>query len=303
MITQFSKILLVGGSGTLGKVTAPLLRQAGYQIRLMTRHPEKISLTQSSDVEIVKGDLIDPSSLEIACEGRDVVIAMAHSILGTGRYGSMKVDVEGHKSLIDIAKRTGVKCMVYISLVGAGPDQSIDFWRNKYEVEQYLQKSGLNFIIIRSTAFMETHIHELMGKGILKNGKAMIMGKGNNPLNFVSVVDVAQTILKSIEQPEALNSIIEIGGSDNLSRNEIVTLYEKYSGKKVKCTYLSIGFLNTMSRLFKPFHQGISRVMALGEVLDKTDQTFDPYSTLEKFPIQLTTPEHFVQKQCNRHVV
>ena len=57
MITQFSKILLVGGSGTLGKVTAPLLMQAGYQIRLMTRHPEKISLTQSSDVEIVKGEI------------------------------------------------------------------------------------------------------------------------------------------------------------------------------------------------------------------------------------------------------
>ncbi|MBK6824363.1 MAG: NmrA family NAD(P)-binding protein [Saprospiraceae bacterium] len=156
----------------------------------------------------------------------------------------------------------------------------------------------MNFIIIRSTAFMETHIHELMGKGILKNGKAMIMGKGNNPLNFVSVVDVAQIILKSIEQPEALNSIIEIGGPDNLSRNEIVSLYEKYSGKEVKCTYLSIGFLNIMSKLFKPFHQGISRVMALGEVLDQTDQTFDPTRTLQKFPIKLTTIEHFIKQQC-----
>lgn len=293
-----SKILLVGGSGTLGKPTAQLLVNAGYPLRLMTRYPEKVGNFRSPEMEIVKGDLIDPDSLKIACEGMDLVIAMAHSLLGVGKYRSAKVDVKGHKSLIDIAKSAGVKSFVYISVVGADANQTIDFWRNKFEVEQYLQKSGLNFINIRSTAFMETHIHELMGKGILKNGKAMIMGKGNNPLNFVSVVDVAQIILKSLEQPEALNSIIEIGGPDNLSRNEIVSLYEKYSGKQVKCTYLSIGFLNIMSKLFKPFHQGISRVMALGEVLDQTDQTFDPTRTLQRFPIKLTTIDHFIQQQC-----
>lgn len=298
-----SKILLVGGSGTLGKPTAQLLVKAGYPLRLMTRYPEKVDSFRSAEMEILKGDLIDSDSLKIACEGMDLVIAMAHSLLGVGKYRSAKVDVKGHKSLLDIAKSAGVKFFVYISVVGAGANQTIDFWRNKFEVEQYLQHSGLNYIIIRSTAFMETHIHELMGKGILKNGKAFIMGKGNNPLNFVSIIDVAQLILMAIKNPEAQNAIIEIGGPDNLTRNQIVQLYEKHSGKKVKCTYLPIGFLNFLSKLFKPFHQGVSRVLALGEVLDKTDQTFDPHSTLQKFPIQLTTPEYFVQQQCNRHVV
>jgi len=299
-MNHLQKILLVGGTGTLGQPTAKLLSQSGYPLRIMTRSPEKYNHLVGPNVSSIKGDLTDTSSLAGACAGMDTVIVMAHSLLGTGKYKSEKVDLTGHQSLIDVAVAGGVKRMIYISGLGHTADSKFDFWIFKYTTEEYLKKSGLIYTIIRPSAFMETHVHMLLGKGILKNGKAMIFGKGVNPTNFVAVADIASLIKIVLENPSAQNRLIEFGGPDNMSKNDIAKLYGRLANKKVKFTHLGTKFLKVMSNILKPIHPGIARIMTLSIIADETDQTYTISKDQKEFQVPLTSIEDFVKQQVDR---
>lgn len=297
------QILIVGGTGTLGQPTVKLLSQSGYSIRIMTRSPEKHSHLAGQNVELVKGDLIDASSLASACAGMDTIIVMAHAMLGRGKYTSEKVDLDGHKSLIDCAKSAGVHRMIYMSILGTPENNKLDFWKSKYIIEQYLIDSGMIYTIIRAAAFMETHVHMLLGKGILKNGKALIFGKGENPTNFVSVADIGSFIKMALENPSTQNRVIEFGGPDNMSKNEIAKLYGRLANKKLKFTHLGIGFLKVMSKIMKPIHPGIARIMTLSIIADETDQTYTISPEQKEFNVPLTSIEDFVSQQVARENV
>jgi uncharacterized protein YbjT (DUF2867 family) len=289
------QILIVGGTGMLGQELVRLLLDKGMNVHVMTRNPKKSKHLSERGAVVVKGDLTDKASLASACKGMDAVISSAHSMLGRGRYSSEKIDGEGQKALVDAAVLAGVKYFLFTSIIGASPDHPLDFCRRKWEVEEHLKQSGMAYNIVRASAFMETHIHELMGKSILEKGKVTLFGKGENPTNFVSIKDVAQLEAYCIDNPEWHNQTYEIGGLDNPTRHDIVKLYEAKIGKSIKVSHLPNGMLRFMSKLIKPFHPGISRIMFLSDLFDRTDQTFDVRPLLKTFPIQPIRVADFIQ--------
>jgi uncharacterized protein YbjT (DUF2867 family) len=281
------KILVIGGTGTLGKVMVAQLLNIGSNVRVLTRNPQRAASLKELGIEVVSGDLLNKESLLKACYGMDVVISAAHAMLGKGKYTSERIDISGQKALIDAAKEDGVPYFVFLSVIGAAPDHEVDFWRNKWQVEQYLKQSGLTYNIIRASAFIEMHIQEMLGKSILAKGKVTIFGKGENPTNFVSVKDVAQLILHCLEHPEHHNQTFEIGGLDNLSRLDIVALYAQKLGKPIKITHVPNSVLRFMSKVVRPFHPGISRVMFISDLFDRTEQRFDLGSLLRVVPMEM----------------
>ncbi|MFN7116699.1 MAG: SDR family oxidoreductase [Saprospiraceae bacterium] len=290
-------ILIVGGTGFLGSEIARQLLAQGNAVRVMTRSLSKAASLEKLGAEVLYGDLIRPDTLQQACSGSETVIAAAHALLGRGKYASSKVDDAGHRRLIDAAKAADVQHFIYTSVLGAASGHLSAFWRTKYGVEQYLQKSGLPYTILRPAAFMEVHAHELLGKSILLKGKATIFGKGENPTNFVAVRDVAQFAVQAVNDSAMRNQIIEIGGPENLTRKQVVALYERFSGQPAKISHVPRGALRFMSALFRPLHPGLSEIMGMSELFDRTDQTFDPGPMLEKFPMQLTPMERFIEEK------
>ncbi|GAA4449135.1 NAD(P)H-binding protein [Nibrella saemangeumensis] len=294
-------ILIVGATGVLGHEAALQLLAAGRSVRAMVRNPEKAADLQQLGAEIVQGDLTDPASVAKACQGAEVVLAAAHSLMGRGKYRSENVDDAGHRTLIDAAKEAGVRHFIYTSIQGAGPDHPFDFDRIKYQIEQYLIHSGMTYTILRPSAFMELHAHTLMGKDILVKGKTTIFGQGNNPTNFVSVRDIARLITISLNDPKAHNRIIDIGGPTNPTKNEVANLYGRLAGVTPRIGHMSRGTLRVLSRVIRPFHPGIGRIMEMSAAMDEIDATMDMSETLKDFPLKLTTIEEFVQEQVANH--
>ncbi|GAA4410912.1 SDR family oxidoreductase [Nibrella viscosa] len=294
-------ILIVGATGVLGRETALQLLAAGRSVRAMVRTPEKAADLQQLGAEIVQGDLTDPTSVAKACQGVDIVLAAAHSLLGRGKYRSENVDDAGHRSLIDAARQAGVSHFIYTSIYGASPDHPIDFDRIKYQIEQYLINSGLTYTILRPSAFMETHAHFLLGKDILQKGRVTIFGQGNNPTNFVSTRDIARLITLALNDPKARNRIINIGGPTNPTKNEVAGLYGRLAGVTPKVGHMPRGTLKLLSKVIKPFHPGIGRIMHMSALMDEIDVTMDMSETLNDFPLELTSIEEFVREQVAKH--
>ncbi len=291
-------ILIVGVTGVLGSETARQLVAAGHKVRGLTRHPENAGDLKKLGVEVVYGDLIDKPTLERACQGADAVLASAHQLMGTGKYTSSAVDDVGHRDLIDAARKAGVKHFVYTSGQYACPDHPVDFYRTKAKIEAYLKASGLSYTILRPPAFMEWHVHNLLGKEILDKGAATIYGSGDNPRNFMAGKDVARVAVLALTDPRLKNRVIEMGGPDNLSTNQVAAMYARYSGKTPKISHIPTGMMRVMAPIMGPIQPVPSRLMRFSVWTDTTDQTFCPEGMLQEFPMQLTHVEEFIKQKA-----
>ena len=100
------EILVTGGTGLLGSRVVGRLREAGENVRAMSRYRR---------ADTVRGDLITGEGLEEAVEGVGTIIHCASSPLRKTR----RVDVDGTRRLLQEAARAGVSHFVFISIVGA----------------------------------------------------------------------------------------------------------------------------------------------------------------------------------------
>lgn len=294
MVTR--RVTIVGASGTLGREVTRQLLADGWQVVAATRQPERAESLAKAGAEVRWADLRDAASLRDVCRGSHAIVAAAHALLGRGANDSGAVDFVGHRTLIDAARAEGVEHFVYTSVRGASPDHPVDFWRTKFAIERYLERSGVPYTIVRPSAFMETHAHELLGKSVLRDGSAMILGAGITPLNFVSARDVAALIVL-ILRDRARGETVEIGGPDNVSRTAVAEMYGRMAGRAVKIRRMPVAVLRALAAVTRPVHPGLSRIFRYGAVSDQTDQPFDPRGLLQRYNVRLTRMEDFIRER------
>jgi uncharacterized protein YbjT (DUF2867 family) len=289
-------ILVVGASGRLGRQVAQLLLARGRPVRAMSRDVSKLAGLIRLGAEPVTGDLRNPASLVRACDNADKVLAAAHAFTAEGDNNPRNVDGAGNRHLIDACRTAHVKHVVFTSVHDARADHPLEFFRIKFEVEEYLRASGLSHTILRPTAFMEFWA-ELVGQPIVMKGRTTIFGRGVNPVNFVSVADVAQFALIALDNPAARNQVIEVGGPENLSLVQVAATFERVIGRTGRKSHVPLPLMRALAVLTRPFAPTISRQIAAGVYMDTEDQRLDMTDTLKRFPVPLTRLEDVVRAQ------
>lgn len=289
-------ILIAGASGRLGGLVARQLLADSKPVRAMSRTPSSLAELQKLGAEIVVGDQRNPQSLATACQGADAVFTATHAFTGKGDNGSHAVDDLGNRNLIDAARAAGVGHYVFTSVMGARSDSPVDMFRYKYATEQYLQATGLSYTILRPAAFMETWAH-VLGDPIVKNGKAMVFGRGTNPINFVSVDNVARLAVQALSDPRARDQVIEIGGPENVTEMRFVQLIQQTTGHTGKIQHIPLPMMRLMGIVTRPINPAFSRQSLAGILMDTEDMAFDPTETLNLFPMRLIHLEEVIRNQ------
>jgi uncharacterized protein YbjT (DUF2867 family) len=136
-----SEILVTGGSGSLGGRVVNRLRDAGHEVRALSRNGRSGT---------VRGDLMTGEGLKEAVEGVDVIVHCASSPTKT-----RQIDVEGTERLLKAANRAGVSNFVFISIVGVDRNPYYPYYRMKLEIEQMIEASPVPWTILRATQFHE----------------------------------------------------------------------------------------------------------------------------------------------------
>lgn len=287
--------LIIGGTGALGSATAKRLLDSGAAVRVLTRDAARAASLHDAGAKIVVGDLLDRESVERACEGANTVLAAAHSMFGRGRAASNHVDGAAHRALIDTARSAGVGRLVYTSVYDfEGIFDDVPFFRIKREVEDYLKASGLAFTILRPTAFMESHVHEMIGQPVLTKGKVTLFGRGERARNFVAADDVARIAVLALTDPALEGRTIDIGGAGHHTHSDVVRLYEKASGRSAKVTRLPLPLLRALSTVTRPIHPGLSQVVQTAIIGDTVDQRYRGPSIEDRFDITPTPLNEWV---------
>jgi len=291
-------ILVVGATSKVGMRAIPQLLAQGEKVRALTRTPATAEAANLAKLgaEVVQGDLRDPDSLGRACQGAEKVLASAHGFSpGQADNNPHTVDDLGNRSLIAAAKAAGVQHFVFISILGAAPSSPMELFRIKYATEQALQTSGLSYTILRAAAFMEFWA-AMVGEPILKTGKTTIFGRGNNPINFVSAEDVAKFAVIALNDAGARNQVINVGGPENLTFNQVAELFERVSGRPAKKNHVPLPMMRVMRLVMGPFNPMLSKQITGGILMDTENQAYDMSATLRQYPVKLVRLEEIAQR-------
>jgi uncharacterized protein YbjT (DUF2867 family) len=204
-------ILVAGATGHLGVALVERLASHDDDVRLLSRHPERARALFGAAFDVTRGDVRDASSLTRALAGVNTVVS-AVTGFGPGGGGTEGVDRRGNENLIAAAEAAGANRFVLVSIHGARADHPLGLYRAKFFAEKRLQQSRLAWTIVRPTVFMELWAH-IVGDSLIKGGKATVFGRGDNPINFVSVQDVARVVELAISGDQSHGRTVDVGGA------------------------------------------------------------------------------------------
>lgn len=281
-------IAVAGGTGHLGVELIPLLTARGERIRVLTRDPDGARQRLGDVAEFTLGDAQNPRCLPAALKGADAMVS-AMTGFGPNRPGPRAVDYEGNLNLIRAAEAAGVRRFVLVSMHGAAAGHPMELVRMKHRAEEALEASQLDWVIVRPTVFMELWAG-IVGDPIMRTGKTTVFGRGDNPINFNSVRDVARFVELALFDTRLTRAILDVGGPENVTFNQLVQQLELAAGRKATVKHLPLPLMWLSQRLMRPFRPDVAGMIQAGIAFDTLDMSFDATKLRQQFPqIQLTT--------------
>jgi uncharacterized protein YbjT (DUF2867 family) len=149
MVTPM-RVFVTGASGFVGSHLVPKLLEAGHEVRAMARGARPNRLP--AEVSFVRGSVTDPAAIRDALDGVDAVVHLVAIIIERGAQTFDAVNVGATQTLVREMERAGVRRLVHLSALGAGPDPGYPYLRSKWQGEETVRASGLDQTILRPSA-------------------------------------------------------------------------------------------------------------------------------------------------------
>ncbi|NUP22044.1 MAG: NAD(P)H-binding protein [Streptomyces sp.] len=201
-------ILVTGGTGTLGRLVTERLRADGHEVRVLSRHAQQYA------VDLREGG----PALDAAVAGVDTIVHCASS------PGGGDEEAAGH--LITAARKSGVRHLVYISIVGVDR-VPFGYYKTKLAVERLVEESGLGWTVLRTTQF-----HDLLVRVFAMVSKLPVMLLPTRVKDQpVEVAEVADR-LAELAQGAPAGRVEDMGGPEVLTFDSLARAYLRATGRR-----------------------------------------------------------------------
>ena len=213
-------ILVTGGTGTLGREVVTRLLDKHHTTRILS---QQSSLSVPRGVEVITGDLVSGTGLREAVAGTDAIIYCASS-----PKSAHQVDVEGTRSLLQVARANGSPHVVYISIVGIDRS-SYPYYIAKRETEIVIEKGPLPWTIIRATQFHDYVLRLIQAFGA--DTLPVVPVASGLRFQTIDVGEVADHLVSLTEQGPA-GHVPDIGGPQVCTIEEMTEAYLRIRGRQ-----------------------------------------------------------------------
>jgi uncharacterized protein YbjT (DUF2867 family) len=220
-------VLVCGATGNQGGSVARSLLDRGFQVRALTRDPQKPEAQALADqgAEVVQGDMEDRTDMERVLEGVYGIFSV-QNFWETG----YEREVQQGKTVADAIKEAGVQHCVYSSVGSAHRQTGIPHFDSKWEVEEHLRELDLPYTILRPVFFMQNW--EMMREPILDGTLPQPLDP-DKPFQHVAVEDIGAFAAMAFEHPdEWIGREVDIAG-DEQTMPEIAETFGRVIGREV----------------------------------------------------------------------
>jgi uncharacterized protein YbjT (DUF2867 family) len=279
-----TRILVTGATGYIGGRLVPELLAAGYDVRVLARHPERLDTRPwRSRIEVVAGDAADPAALTRALDCVDVAYYLIHS-MGSGR----RFEVRDRRTALAFGtacRESGVGRIVYLGGLHPDDEDLSPHLGSRREVGEILLASGVPTTVLRAAVIIGSGSASFeMLRYLTERLPVMVTPRWlDTRIQPIAVRDVLRYLVGSAQMPADVNRGFDIGGPDVLTYRAMMQRYAAVAGLRprriVTVPLLTPGLSSHWVGLVTPVPSGIARPLVdslVHEVVCK-DHDIDQY--------------------------
>jgi uncharacterized protein YbjT (DUF2867 family) len=210
-------IAITGASGAVGGRVARRLSERGFPVRLVVRDPARAP--DLPGARVARASYSDRESMLSALDAVGTLfLVSAHEAIDR---------LEQHKLAVEAAAAAGVRKIVYLSFLGAGPEATFVLARQHYHTEQYIKETGANFVFLRDALYTD-YVPLLVGSDGVIRGPA-----GNGQAGFVTRDDVAEVAAAVLASSGHDGTTFDITGPESIDLNEAADRLSRFIGRPI----------------------------------------------------------------------
>ena len=281
------KILFIGASGMLGKPVALELMRAGFPVTFLARDVEKMKKL-FPNAAVVKGDVFDIASLETAMAGQEIVY-LNLSVAQSSKKNEPQPEREGINNIIEAAKKTNIKRIVYLSSLIKNYEgmNGFKWWafEIKHAAVNAIKKSGLNYSIFYPSTFMEC-----LDKQMLQGTRIMLAGKSEAPMWFIAGKDYGVQVAWAMKKAGDTNQEYVVQGLEPYTSDEAAKVFIQNVKSNIKIMRAPLAPLKYLGI----FNQRMNYAYHICEALNKYPEKFESENTWNDLGKPSTTLADYV---------
>ena len=227
------KVFITGGSGFVGREIIHQLLAKHHEVRALVREAD--ALGDFGDIEAVVGDITRSETLQGQLSGCDAVIHLVGIIREFPGRGITfkKLHPESTKNILDAAAKQGVKRYVQMSANGTREDGVTSYHQTKWEAEQLVRQSKLDWTIFRPSLIYgsDDQFVNMLAQLIKVLPVVPVMGDGQYQLQPVNVIDVATGFVRALGKADTVGKIYQCCGAQSFSYDQLLDLIAQALGQ------------------------------------------------------------------------
>ena len=275
---QSPVISVVGGTGFVGSYLVLDLLQMGYSLHLLVNQTDPGLVSPRGQIKLFKGSIENEQALCECFAGSDIVYHLAGLIAETRHKTFRKTVSEGTAKLVAAARKTGVKKVIYVSALGAAANARSIYYQTKWEAEQQVINSGLDYTIFRPSIIygLEDKFINRIAHMVKSLPVIPVIGNGRYQFQPVYVEELCAIVARSAEADFTSRKIYEIGGAQALTYLEIIDIIKRILRYRRGTVHLPVALMRPLAALltvvFKPAPLTVDQIemMQVGSTCDSS---------------------------------
>ena len=230
------KVAVTGANSSVGKnLLARLCKEQGLTVVAGVRSEKAIpDLPKSSSIKPTIINYDDSKSLMNALDGADVVIHLAGILIETKHSNYASANIAATAAIVDAAKSSDVKSLIFISVVGASPESRNAYFRSKGVAEELVLGSGLGARILRTPILFGPQAAGSQAiVGMISSGQAKLLGGGHYQMRPLDIDDLSEALTILCSAPIQDQVTYELVGPESASYRDIIQMAAQVMGKTI----------------------------------------------------------------------
>ena len=244
-------ILVIGGTGTLGRQIVRRALDEGYDVRCIVRPRESpADFLRDWGAKTVQADLTDPASIPAALVGVHTIIDAATA---RPEQSITKVDWEGKVAVIQSAQAMGIQRYVFFSIHDCDKHPDVPLMNIKHCTEKYLAESGLDFTTFRLCGLMQGLIGNY-AVPILEE-RTVVGTSDQTRTAYLDSQDIAKMTMKALQADATIGKTMTLAGPKAYTVEEVIALCEAKAGgdRRAQVSKVPTALLNVTRGILSSF--------------------------------------------------
>jgi uncharacterized protein YbjT (DUF2867 family) len=288
------KVLVYGGTGSQASPTVWKLLERGHIPYVLTRNPEKAKAMEEAGAHVVIGNTADLESLKKASKGMDAIALMTP-------FFTEVPPATTAKNAIDAAVAQSVPFVVWNTSGKPGEVETGNpFLDHQHQTTRYLAESGLKYIILQPTVYLENLYGPYTAPFVVNENKLTYPHPEDMEVHWMASEDMGSFVVSALERPELSGSRFEVAGTQRLNGSGLAAEFSKGLGRKID--YKEMPPYEFAAILNNAFGPGAGDAIAkdyqqlFDEPEKKKKYLLDVSPVLEKLPVTTTPVSEWVSK-------